>query len=202
MARHLGSQEVGYREEGDALFIDDDQAPGMPTMVTQHRERQPVGDIRCLYEVTNPVADWQDTAAQYTRIFGLDPTRFCHIKSSLYGYEGTLTLFDPPHRLDRIEITQTYGGGAMDRFYQRRGPSLYMCYIEMDDVGLLASRLEARNARFTQSEDRPAEAGLFIHPTALCGMLMGVSRTAYAWAWSGHPELAGEGAEAYAGSGH
>ena len=202
MARHFGSQDVGYREEGDALFVDHEQTHGMPAMVTQHIEREPVGDIRCLYEVTNPVRDWQDTAAQYTRIFGLDPTRFSHIKSSLYGYEGTLTLFDPPNRLDRIEITQTSGGGAMDRFFHRRGPSLYMCYIEVDDVGLLASRLKARGARFTQSEDRPAETGLFIHPTALCGMLMGVSRTNYAWVWSGRPELAGEGADAYAGSGH
>ena len=202
MARHFGSQDVGYREETGALFVDPGETHGMPTMITQHVQREPVGDIRCLYEVTNPVRDWQDTAAQYTRIFGLDPTKFSHIKSKLYGYEGTLTLFDPPGRLDRIEITQTHGGGAMDRFFQRRGPSLYMCYIEMDDVGLLASRLSARGARFTQSEDRPAETGLFIHPTALCGMLMGVSRTNYAWVWSGHPELAGEGADAYTASGH
>ncbi|MCC7363244.1 MAG: hypothetical protein IT303_02640 [Dehalococcoidia bacterium] len=198
MARHFGSQEVPYREEGDALYLDAATTHGMPTMITQQAERAPVGDIRCLYEVTNPVRDWQDTAAHYTRIFGLDPTIFSHIKSSLYGYEGTLTLFAPPNRLDRIEITQTTGdGGAMDRFYHRRGPSLYMCYIEMDDVELLAGRLRARGARFTQSEDRPASTGLFIHPTALHGMLLGVSRTNYAWVWSGHPELAGEGAEHY-----
>jgi catechol 2,3-dioxygenase-like lactoylglutathione lyase family enzyme len=194
MERHLGSKDVPHTVEGDRIYIPASATDGMPTVITEDVEREPVGHIRCLYEVTNPVADWQETAAKYTLIFGLDPSRYCHIKSQLYGYEGTLTLFDPPHRLDRIEITQTSGDLAMDRFFNRRGPSLYMCYIETDDVAALALRLRARGARFTDSEDRPPETGLFIHPSALFGMLMGVSRTDYAWVWSGRPELAGEGA--------
>jgi catechol 2,3-dioxygenase-like lactoylglutathione lyase family enzyme len=194
--RHLGSEVVKYAEEKDRIYIAGDQTSGMPTVITEERERTPVGNIRHLYEVTNPVADWQDTAALYTRIFALDPVRFSPIKSDLYGYEGTLTLFDPPNRLDRIEVTQTWDGKAMDRFFQRRGPGLYMCYVETDDVMGLAERLKARGARFAQSEDRPPETGLFIHPTALHGMLMGVSLTNYAWVWSGRPELAGPGAAA------
>jgi hypothetical protein len=39
---------------------------------------------------------------------------------------------------------------------------------------------------------------MFIHPTALHGVLMGISRTNWAWTWSGHPELAGAGAQAAA----
>lgn len=194
MARHLDSQEVPFTAEGDALVLGEDATHGMPTTIVPDVAREPVGHIRCLYEVTNPVADWQDTAGLYTRIFGLDPTRYSPIESSLYGYRGTLTLFDPPARLDRIEITQTWGDLAMDRFYKRRGPGLYMCYVETDDVVGLAERLRARNARFTDNADRPPEDGLFIHPTALHGMLMGVSKTNFAWVWSGRPELAGEGA--------
>jgi catechol 2,3-dioxygenase-like lactoylglutathione lyase family enzyme len=196
MERHLGSQDVPHTTEGDRIYIAGDVTDGMPTTITQHTTRERVGHISFLYEVTNPVADWQDTAAKYTRIFGLDPTRYHPIESKLYGYAGTLTLFDPPNRLDRIEITQTSGRLAMDRFYQRRGPSLYMCYIETADVAGLAGRLRQSGARFTDSEDRPPETGLFIHPSALCGMLMGVSATNYAWVWSGHPELAGAGAAA------
>jgi catechol 2,3-dioxygenase-like lactoylglutathione lyase family enzyme len=184
LERHLGSQGVPYDSEGDRIYLAANVTDGMPTTITQDVQREPVGHISFLYEVTNPVADWQDTAARYTRIFGLDPTRYCPIKSTLYGYEGTLTLFDPPNRLDRVEITQTWGDTAMDRFYKRRGPSLYMCYIETDDVAGLASRLRARGDRFTDSEDRPPETGLFIHPSALFGMLMGVSATNYAWVWS------------------
>ncbi|MEX0781031.1 MAG: VOC family protein [Dehalococcoidia bacterium] len=196
MERHLGSQDVPHISEGDRIYIAAGETDGMPTTITEDVAREPVGDISFLYEVTNPVADWQDTAAKYTRIFGLDPTRYHPIKSALYGYEGSLTLFDPPDRLDRIEITQTWGDTAMDRFYKRRGPSLYMCYIETDDVAGLAARLRTRGDRFTDSEDRPPETGLFIHPSALFGMLMGVSATNYAWVWSGRPELAGEGAAA------
>jgi hypothetical protein len=82
----------------------------------------------------------------------------------------------------------------MHRFFQRRGPSLYMCYIETDDVMELAGRLKAKGLRYAHSEARAEDAGLFIHPSALYGMLMGVSRTNFAWTWSGRPELAGPGA--------
>lgn len=194
MERHLGSQGVPHTSEADRIHIAGDITDGMPTTITEDAAREQVGHINYLYEVTNPVADWQDTAAKYTRMFDLEPTRYSPINSRFYGYEGTLTLFDPPNRLDRIEITQTSGDMAMDRFYKRRGASLYMCYIETDDVPALANRLKARGDRYTASEDRPAETGLFIHPSALFGMLMGVSLTNYAWVWSGRPELAGEGA--------
>ncbi len=188
-ARHFNSYEVAFTQEDGQLFLGLDQTFGMPTTIVEDQQRERVGNINFVYEVTNPVADWQDAAAAYTRMFKLDPVRFSPIHSRLYGYDGTLTLFDPPNRLDRIEITQTYGDGAMNRFFQKRGASLYMCYIETDDVLALAERLRANNARFTDGEDRAAEVGLFIHPTSLFGMLMGVSVKDYAWSWSGRPEL-------------
>jgi hypothetical protein len=59
----------------------------------------------------------------------------------------------------------------------------------MDDVDALAGRLESRGGRYEARGDRGHLDGLWIHPTALHGMLMGVSRTTFAWSWSGHPEL-------------
>ena len=50
-------------------------------------------------------------------------------------------------------------------------------------------RLEARGARYTAGRE-DGGGNLFIHPTALHGMLMGVSRKNLAWTWSGRPELA------------
>jgi catechol 2,3-dioxygenase-like lactoylglutathione lyase family enzyme len=194
MARHFDSHEVPFTEENGQLYLSVDATHGMPTVISADGSRERIGHIRHAYEVTNPVPDWQDTAAHYTRIFGLDPTRYSHIQSHNYGYDGTLTLFNPPDRLDRIEITQTLGEGAMDRFFRKHGPSLYMCYIETDDVLALADGLKAHGARYEHS-DRSPEVGLFIHPSALYGMLMGVSRTNFAWVWSGRPELAGEGAQ-------
>jgi hypothetical protein len=187
--RHFNSYNVKYTEERGQLFLALDETFGVPTTIVEDTARARVGVINFVYEVTNPVADWQDAAAAYTRVFKLDPARFSPIHSGLYAYDGTLTLFDPPARLDRIEITQTHGGGAMHRFYEKRGPSLYMCYIETDDVLALAERLRKNNARFSEGEERLAEVGLFIHPTALFGMLMGVSVKDYAWSWSGRPEL-------------
>ena len=47
----------------------------------------------------------------------------------------------------------------------------------------------AREGRYQHRANDPA-AGLYIHPSALHGILMGVSGTNVAWRWSGHPELA------------
>lgn len=191
LRRRLEASGVACQDDAGRLVLDSAATHGMPTTIGPDRDRAPVGHIRFAYEVTNVVEDWQATAGAYARLFGLDASKFCPIASHQYGYEGTLTLFDPPHRLDRVEITQTSGDGAMARFFQRRGPSLYMCYTETDDVEALAARLAERGCRFAFSEERDHSVGLFIHPSALHGMLMGVSLTNYAWSWSGHPELAG-----------
>jgi catechol 2,3-dioxygenase-like lactoylglutathione lyase family enzyme len=191
LAKRLTDKGEATIEEKGRIYLADARF-GMPTVLVQDEPRDYVGHIRCVYEVTNPVTDWKEATGYYTGLFGLDETRYCPIGSRLYGYEGTLTLFEPPDRLDRVEVVQTYeGSGAMDRFYRKRGPSLYMCYIETDDVNGLAARLEANNLRYAAGENRPDGTNIFIHPSALFGMLMGVSKTMYGWAWSGHPELAG-----------
>lgn len=104
-------------------------------------------------------------------------------------------MFDPPARLDRIELSQTFAdkATAMRRFVERRGgDSLYMCYLETHDFdGLKARLLEGgatlipvRGASIAGERD-----GLWVHPKSLHGLLLGVSRTSYAWNWSGRPEL-------------
>jgi len=77
----------------------------------------------------------------------------------------------------------------MGRFFARRGPSIYMCYAETGNTGAIRERLEARGSRYTAGRENGG-GNLFVHPTALHGMLMGVSRANLAWTWSGRPELA------------
>ena len=188
VTRSLEAANVSYTTHGDQLFIEPDQTMGMRTILQKAESRKTIGAVSGLYEVTNIVADHEAAASFYAKIFGLDQSRFSPITSEHYGYTGTLTLFDPPARLDRIEITQiTQDSLAMGRYYARRGPSLYMCYVECADVGALGQRLQKLGARFEPFGD---EMGLFIHPSALCGMLMGVSATNVGWRWSGRPELA------------
>ncbi len=189
------SRGVEPIEEKGRLILPD-ASSGMPITLSASGPRERVGNVmRFVYEVTNPVADAQQSIDAFTDLYGLEASRYSHIRSEAYGYEGALTLFNPPAQLDRVEMVRTFGGGAMDRFYERRGPSLYMCYIETDDVLALGERLEMNEGRYANARDRYPETGLYIHPTALFGMLMGVSRTDFAWVWSGRPELAGPGAK-------
>jgi len=189
VARSMEDAGMHFSEEGTQVFIEPDQTRGMRTALQLGETRDRVGDISFLYEVTNIVADHEEAASFYARAFGLEQSRFCPIKSKEYGYTGTLTLFNPPQRLDRVEITQiTEPSRAMGRFFARRGPSLYMCFVEAPDLRAVAERLDKREARYAWASDYP-NASLFIHPSSLHGMLMGVSGPLQAWRWSGHPEL-------------
>lgn len=192
LCSQMSSRDVVWQEEDGQVYLEPGQTPGMRTVLSAEREREPVGLITWLYEVTNVVNDHEAAARKYTDVFGLDPSRFSPLKSAEYGYVGQLLLFDPPGRLDRIELSQiTEPEKAMGRFAAKRGESVYMCYVETDHVARVIERLEKRGARYAGRPDN--QDGLFIHPAALHGMLMGVSRTNLAWRWSGRPELARAG---------
>jgi hypothetical protein len=200
LARRLAEKGVRYTEAGEQLLIAPDQTPGLRMVVSPERERPMVGLIRNLYEATNLIEDHVAAGDFYADRFGLDASRFCPITSKQYGYTGQLTLFNPPERLDRIELSQiTDPEKAMGRFMTRRGgETLYMCYSEADEIAPIAERLEKRGMRFAgRDPGDPHPAGIFIHPATFHGVLMGCSRTNLAWSWSGHPEL--PGAEAAAG---
>ena len=120
-------------------------------MVSPLAARERVGPVSFLYEVTvTLIGDWRAAAAWYSGVFGLDPSRFSPIDSKRFGYRGTLTLFDPPARLDRIELSQVIDSkSAMGRWVVRRGDSLYMAYIETHDLAAIIARLDGAGARWT-----------------------------------------------------
>ena len=199
-AERLAKSGVKASEENDQLYLDPSATFGINAVLSEHHEWNPAGPIRWIYEVTNVVSDWRAAQDRYATIFGLDVSKFSSITSVEFGYTGTLTLFDPPARLDRIEISQiTDHEKAMGRFHRRRGDSLYMFFIETDDVDALAERLSARGAKFApRPKDKAGMPELFVHPSAFLGVLVGVSRTEHAWTWSGEPPRAKRAMEARA----
>ncbi len=179
--------------EGDQLYLAPEHHYGMRFVISPTVPATRVGPVSFLYEVTHTLrSDWRLVAAHFAGLFGLDPLRFSPIKSARFGYEGTLTLFAPPGRLDRIELSQVHTGDTpMGRWGLKHGDGLYMCYCETHDLPALIARLNAGGARWTpRGESQAAERhGLWVHPSALHGVLLGVSRTTLAWEWSGRPEL-------------
>lgn len=192
--RHrLIEQRVDFAEADGQLFL----APaatgdtGFRCVISPLRDAPAApGLISHLYEVTNLVADWEQASARYAALFDLAADRFCPIASPEYGYRGTLTLFDPRDRLDRIEVITPHDlGKTMGRFMSKRGPCLYMCFAEASDLGVIRDRLqEHAPADWTGSTHATVPDTLFIHPKALAGLMMGVSRATVGWTWSGHPE--------------
>jgi hypothetical protein len=190
---HLVAEGVEFTKEGEQTYLEPTETAGMRVVISPAVTGRRLGLVSHLYEVTNTiVSPWEAAAERYARLFGLDPARFSPIRSDRFGYAGTLTLFDPPGRLDRIEISRvTNPDSAMGRWAAKRGDSLYMCYAETEDVGAIVRRLTRGHARFTPRGGDPLveRDGLWIHPSALSGLLLGISRTTVAWEWSGRPEL-------------
>ena len=186
---HLATLGIEGLSFGEQLFLGPEALgiPGLAMLISPEEERAPVGLLRNLYEATHLTDDAPRTCSELVRIFGLDASAFVPIRSENFGYDGTLTLFDAS-RLDRVETIHPYDETkTMGRFFQRFGPSMYMCYAETDDLPGLRDRITAMApGDWTGSvEDND---GLFIHPKALGGVMLGVSRTTHAWTWSGYPE--------------
>jgi catechol 2,3-dioxygenase-like lactoylglutathione lyase family enzyme len=203
-ARHLKAQGARFESAGGQLWLEPAATVGMRVVLSPHHEHPPAGAIKWIYETTNAVSDWRAASDRYAKLFGLDAAKFVPIESKDFGYTGVLTMFDAPARLDRIEIAQiTDPASAMGRFHARRGDSLYMFFVETDDVAAIAKRITARGgeARVWRT-DKAGAAEMFIHPREFLGVLVGVSRTEQAWTWSGDPERARRAAEALAAAAH
>lgn len=190
-ATRAGAQHI---HEGDQDFIRI-EIEGSPVhfVISPPRDVKPIGKVDFLYEVTLLAADQAAAVNDIARIFGLNTENFVTITSELFGYTGVLTLFSPD-RLDRFEvITPTDMTKTLGRYYKREGASFYMAYAESREIGNIQRAAKADGAGLTldprekQQEGRDPEQ-IWLHPGALNGMMLGISRPTLAWRWSGHPQ--------------
>jgi hypothetical protein len=198
---HVRSRGVEPDVEGEQAHFDvaHTGGHGLRLVVSADHPGSATGAIDHFYEVTSLVLDAPGASAHYADLFGLDASSFTSITSPHYGYAGTLTLFDPD-RLDRLEvIAPDRPATTMGRYFARFGESLYMAFAETDQIATIAARAAEIGAGVTVEppENRQDERGahtMFIHPSSLGGMMLGLSRRDYAWRWSGRPEIAEGGA--------
>ena len=181
-------RERGVEPVAEAGQLHVDAGHGLRVVVSPSGRHDPVGAVDGLYEVTNLVSDAKASTEACARLFGLDAAAFVPIESSHYGYAGTLTLFDPD-RLDRFEMIRPDDSGkTMSRFFGRFGESLYMAFAETGAIGEIEERAREHGAGHTPVRADGDLHTLFLHPQALGGMMLGLSRRTYAWTWSGTPD--------------
>ena len=188
---HLQSNGVAMASEGDQLFVSAEalDSQGLRVVLSRARSRARQGLLSRLYEVTNLVPNPKPWCEHFARLFALDARSFVPIRSETFGYDGTLTLFDAGE-LDRVEIIDPFDRDkTMGRFFAKRGPCLYMSYGESDRTDEIRDRARAHAPKqWTGPDDEKPVDNLFLHPQALGGVMLGVSRASYAWTWSGAPE--------------
>jgi len=187
---HLADQGITTAPLSEGRHYCSTQAlgiPGLRVVVSAVESHKSIGLLKNLYECTHLTADADESTAAIARVFGLDAQQFIAIRSDTYGYEGSLTLFDS-QRLHRIETIDPFDRSkTMGRYFDRFGPSLYMCYAEADDIRPIRDRLQAlAPGHWTGSTED--DNGMFIHPQATGSTMLGISRTTWAWSWSGYPD--------------
>lgn len=194
LARHAMAAGVEHHHENGQEFLRV-EIEGKPVhfVISPPRTAEPVGEIDFFYEVTLLAADQAAAVKRITQVFGLNAKNFVTITSELFGYSGVLALFSPD-RLDRFEvITPTDMAKTLGRYHAREGASFYMAYAESQAVGRIerAARAEhiglTLDSREAHRSDRDPEQ-IWLHPPALGGMMLGLSRPTLAWRWSGHSE--------------
>lgn len=192
-AKHLDERSIPYVRADGRIYPDGASLYGLPLAVSATPSTPPAragGPVEYLYELTMVLkTSWNTVAQHYADSFGLDRANEVGITFARFGYEGSLLKFDSDH-LDRIELSEAHDTAfPMGRYTAKHGDALYMCYIETDDLADIIARLEKHGRRYTRRTATPVERdGLWTHPSALNGVLLGVSRTTLAWGWSGKPE--------------
>lgn len=186
----LDARAIHHVREGGQIWMSGEWTgvPALRVVLTQDERRPGAGLLQHVYEATHLHQDHRRSAQRIAETFQLDRKHFVPIRSEAYGYEGTLALFHPD-RLDRIEsITPSDRTKTMGRFFARQGTSLYMFYAEARDTRALRERLLEHAPKAWTGPREGTPDNLFVHPQALHGVLLGVSRESVAWTWSGHPE--------------
>ncbi len=164
-----------------------------PIVLSEEQDRPRAGRIDFLYEVTLLARNTEEIAAKFAALFALDHGQFKPISSEKFGYSGTLTLFsdDDLHRFEVICPNST--ATPMNRYFEKNGDSYYMAFAESDQMVAIEQAATMASAGITVDRPVRREGGksadqLWVHASALGGVMLGVSRPTMAWTWSGHPE--------------
>jgi catechol 2,3-dioxygenase-like lactoylglutathione lyase family enzyme len=188
--RLLDARGVHHLAHGAQLLITGSWlgVPALRVVLSQEERREPAGLLGHVYEVTHLTRGFGRAAERLAKVFDLDPGAFVPIRSDEFGYEGLLAMLRPG-RLDRVEtVAPRDRTKAMGRFFERQGPCLYMLYAEATDTATIRNRLAEHAAGRWTGPREGVPDNLFVHPRALHGALLGVSRDEVAWRWSGGPQ--------------
>ncbi|HIA47041.1 MAG TPA: hypothetical protein EYN96_03510 [Candidatus Hydrogenedentes bacterium] len=181
-------------DQGQAFFDASDFIGAQGRMVlSSYEERPAVGNAEYFYEATLLTEDTSGVVSRIADLFGLDQGNFVPIDSEHFEYGGTLTLFDS-NELHRFEVIEPFPGKqTMRRYFERTGSCYYMAFVQSDVLLTIEREVSASGLGVTinRPEDRSGDISpdeLWVHPPALGGMMLGMSRPSMAWRWSGYPE--------------
>lgn len=192
LEQRLRASGVKPATENGELLLDPTATGGhgLALVISADEVKTQIGHFQHFYELTNVVHDVDAVAEHYCELLGLADVDDVRIDSETYGYEGRLVLFRPDH-LDRIQVARpTDADKLLGRELAAHGESLPVAFGEahiLSEVEAHARR-HAGEDSFTSERDEHGSHTVLLHPETLGGMALGLTRSTYAWSWSGRPE--------------
>jgi hypothetical protein len=163
-----------------SLFLNE-EVLGVPRMALLLRQGEVparrVGIVDSWYENTMLVDDPDAAIASLTALLDLDRSIFVPMDDERWGYTGWLTMFTKGE-LPRFEIINPHDPSLpMGRFYQKRGPSLYMAFAECAALSEVSQRLESAGVKHIVDADDKGPHTAFVPPVSIGGVMEVVRRT-------------------------
>jgi hypothetical protein len=177
----------GLRLSGGATYLPPEQSgiAGLASLAKHSSPTRRQGLVDDWYEVTALCRDAVGAAGAFAQRWDIDPDRFLPITSERWRYDGVLAMLRNA-ALDRIEFSTPRGDEdtTMFRFLRRHGDAGYMAFAESSRLGEVSETLDSRGIPHIADRDADGLHTVFVPPTVLGGVLLGLSRRGQAWAWS------------------
>ena len=191
LAAHLENQGIKVHEQGaDRFVVLPRDIYGTGLILSKSVERERVGLMDSIFQVTYVVKNQLEAKEKYTKIFKLEDRYTRFVASQRYGYMQCNIWLDPQFkntktdgRIDGIEILEGVPykdpvnsrlgpdnieeSQAVVRFTERNGEGIYLICVITDDAREIIQRI-------MPSSQRPLDHAFrdFIHPRHLHGLFL------------------------------
>lgn len=176
VAARIEQAGIKVTQQGDRFVVYPEDLRGTGVILSPIAERERVGLMDKIWQITYTVPDLDEGVAFYSDLFGVENKLTNLSTSEVWGYHAAITWFDARKGagLDSLEYLDPYEHEkAAGRFLARTEGvgGIYMASAHTDDLPLIRERIISTGGGW---EGSPNSSTGFIHPRRTFGLLLAV----------------------------
>lgn len=177
VAARMEDRGVKVTQQGDRFVVYPNDLRGMGVIVSPVVERERVGLMDKIWQITYTVPDLKEGVAFFGDLFGINDKFTNYYKSDVFGYDAAITWYDEKKGggLDSLEYLDPFDQEkAAARFLAKTDEvgGIYMASAHTDDMPTIRERVIATGGGWDGAQ-RGVTTG-FIHPRRTHGLLLAV----------------------------